>query len=181
MDTQEQLAAVIARVALGDRPALRVLYQGTAPKLYAICLRILPDQDSAERALQEVYQEIWNSAAMSRANRSSPMTWMMAVARTVATGHRRRLGAAPCDQPDCAPVLADLSVLSGAQAKAPGIGGPLGLCLREQQVADVDMLRLVCLDGLSYSDIADTMGVDPAAVQSRMRRCFTQLRECLRR
>jgi RNA polymerase sigma-70 factor, ECF subfamily len=52
---RKQLAAALNRVAHGDRPALRLVYDMTSAKLFGVCLRILNDRSEAEDVLQEVY------------------------------------------------------------------------------------------------------------------------------
>src|SRR5262245_59109609 len=57
--TRKQLAAALARVAAGDRAALRIVYQDTSAKLFGVCLRILKDRSEAEDVLQDVYVTVW--------------------------------------------------------------------------------------------------------------------------
>src|SRR5215831_727807 len=94
--TRSQLAAALARVAGGDRAALRMVYQDTCAKLFGVCLRILNDKSEAEDVLQEVYLTVWRKAASFDPERASPITWLVAIARnrsidrlrTVAGGRR---------------------------------------------------------------------------------------------
>src|ERR1700730_10996653 len=77
-----QLAAALARIAAGDRAALRLVYQDTSAKLFGVCLRILKDRSEAEDVLQDVYVTVWRKAAAFDPSRASPITWLVAVART---------------------------------------------------------------------------------------------------
>jgi RNA polymerase sigma factor (sigma-70 family) len=79
--SRRQLAAALARVAAGDRTALRLVYQDTSAKLFGICLRILGDRREADDVLQDVYLTVWRRAATFDARRASPITWLVAVAR----------------------------------------------------------------------------------------------------
>ncbi|MBB2718801.1 UNVERIFIED_ORG: RNA polymerase sigma-70 factor (ECF subfamily) [Rhizobium etli] len=63
----DEIKDLIGRVALGDRTAFAALYHQTAPKLLAICLRILKDRGQAEEALLDVYISIWQRARSFRA------------------------------------------------------------------------------------------------------------------
>ena len=45
---RKQLVAALARIAGGDRAALRQVYRDTSAKLFAVCMRILHDEAEAE-------------------------------------------------------------------------------------------------------------------------------------
>ena len=87
--TRSQLAAALARVASGDRAALRMVYQDTSAKLFGVCLRILNSRSEAEDVLQEVYVTVWRKAADFDSSRASPITWMVAIARNRAIDRLR--------------------------------------------------------------------------------------------
>ena len=59
---RQQLAAALARVASGERAALRLVYRDTAAKLLASACD-LRDDGEAEEVLQEVYITVWRRAA----------------------------------------------------------------------------------------------------------------------
>ena len=69
--TPEALAALMGRVAQGERAALRQLYDATSAKLFAVCLRILSDREESEDVLQEVYVTVWRRADRFDAARAS--------------------------------------------------------------------------------------------------------------
>jgi hypothetical protein len=71
---RKQLSAPLYRVAHGDRPALRLVYDMTSAKLFGICLRILNDRSEAEDVLQDVYLTVWRKAASFDEARKSPIT-----------------------------------------------------------------------------------------------------------
>src|SRR6266571_9426171 len=87
--SRSQLAAALARVAAGDRAALRTVYQDTSAKLLGVCLRILNDRAEAEDVLQDVYVTVWRKAAAFDPGRASPITWMVAIARNRAIDRLR--------------------------------------------------------------------------------------------
>src|SRR4051812_2446794 len=89
---RRQLAAALARVAGGDRAALRLVYRDTSAKLYGVCLRILGNNAEAEDVLQDVYITVWRRAATFDPGRASPITWLVAIARNRAID-RLRAGA----------------------------------------------------------------------------------------
>ena len=78
---QATLADLLARTALGDRAAFAALYEATSAKLFGVTLRILKDRSEAEEAIQEVYVKIWQRADRYVAGNTSPISWLVAVAR----------------------------------------------------------------------------------------------------
>src|ERR1700736_927392 len=88
-DDRSQLVAALARVAGGDRSALRTIYQDTSAKLFGVCLRILNDRGEAEDVLQDVYVTVWRKAAPFDPARASPIPWMVAIARNRAIDRLR--------------------------------------------------------------------------------------------
>jgi RNA polymerase sigma factor (sigma-70 family) len=86
---RSQLAAALARVAAGDRAALRIVYQDTSAKLFGVCLRILNDRGEAEDVLQDVYVTVWRKAGSFDPARASPITWLVAIARNRAIDRLR--------------------------------------------------------------------------------------------
>ena len=69
----------------------------TSAKLFGVCLRILNDRSEAEDVLQEVYITVWRKAGGFDASRSSPITWLVAIARNRAIDRPRSGAAAPRD------------------------------------------------------------------------------------
>ena len=74
--TSDNLSQLMARIASGEREALRQLYQATSAKLFGVCMRILSNTDECEDVLQEVYLTIWRRADRYEAARAGVMAWM---------------------------------------------------------------------------------------------------------
>src|SRR5215217_9516979 len=82
MQTPSQdIADLIGRCALKDRAAFRSLYERTSAKLFGVVLRILRDRSEAEEAIQEVYVKVWQRADRYVPGNTSPISWLVAVAR----------------------------------------------------------------------------------------------------
>src|SRR5476651_1067293 len=81
MLTPAELVWLIAAVAKGDEAAFERLYAATRAKLFGVVVRILRRQDLAEEVIQEAYVKIWNSAGQFNPGLSSPITWMVSIAR----------------------------------------------------------------------------------------------------
>src|SRR6516165_4352799 len=90
--TRKLITAALAATGRGDRDALQTIYRLTAAKLFAVCMRILDERGEAEDALQEVYMTVWRTAGTFDPALSSPMTWLIAIARNRAIDHLRAHG-----------------------------------------------------------------------------------------
>src|SRR4030088_1947398 len=81
MLSAQELVWLLAATAKGDQVAFERLYAATRAKLYGVVLRILRRQDLADEVMQETFVKIWTSAAQFDPALSSPITWMVAIAR----------------------------------------------------------------------------------------------------
>jgi RNA polymerase sigma-70 factor (ECF subfamily) len=72
---------LLAAVALGDRDAFERLYGATCAKVYGVVLRILRRHDLATKVMEDAYQQVWNTAGQFGPTRSSPIAWVVAIAR----------------------------------------------------------------------------------------------------
>lgn len=83
------LNSLLLRVANSDQAAFEALYQATANRLFAICLRLLRDRGEAEDVLQEVFTTVWHKAGQFDAGKAAAMTWMGMIARNRAIDRLR--------------------------------------------------------------------------------------------
>jgi RNA polymerase sigma-70 factor (ECF subfamily) len=75
------LQELLERTSRGNQAAFRALYQATAPKLFAVVLRITQNRPMAEEVLQEVYVKVWQKAERFSPEAGQPMAWLAAIAR----------------------------------------------------------------------------------------------------
>jgi RNA polymerase sigma-70 factor (ECF subfamily) len=177
---RSQLAAALVRTGTGDRAALRTIYQDTSAKLFGVLLRILKDRNEAEDALQDVYMAVWRKAALYNPDQSSPITWLIAIARNRAID-RLRSGAVkqspnPFEQAaetrDTTPGALDMVVKAEQQAR-------LGVCLSELEEKTSQAIRSAFLDGMTYERLAERTGVPPETVKNWIRGGLLKLKACL--
>lgn len=175
-----QITAALARVASGDRSALELVYRDTSAKLFGVCLRILSDRQEAEDVLQEVYLTVWNKAGVFEPAKASPITWLVAIARNRAidrlrSGAQRRRSApieAADDVSDPAPGAAALLESADEQSRLRG-------CLDQLEKPQAAAIRAAFLDGFTYDELAERMGVPLGTMKSWIRRSLLKLRACL--
>lgn len=177
---QEELVALMRRVAGGDRAAFRVLYDRTAAKLFASIRRILRSDAAAEDAVQEAYVRIWRRAGDFDASIASPIAWMTTIARHAAIdalrrGAERVSAAADELDADLADRLAD--PLADTERLAAGSG--LARCLEGLEPDRRGMVLLAYCHGWSREELAKRYGRPVATVKTLLRRSLIMLKECL--
>ena len=177
-----QLVAALARIASGDRAALQLVYRDTAAKLFGVCLRILRDHGEAEEVLQEVYITVWRRAATFDPGRASPITWLVAIARNRAIDRLRSTAKARAMQPiEDALDIGDPSPGALAQVEMSQEHRRLIDCLDDLEPRHADAIRAAFLDGATYEELANRLGVPLGTMKSWIRRSLIRLRECLER
>src|SRR5437588_5920169 len=149
--SRSQLVAALARVAGGDRAALRQIYQDTSAKLFGVCLRILNDRSEAEDVLQEVYVTVWRKAATFDPGRASPITWMVAIARNRAIDRLRATAISRRTEPiEAADKVSDPAPAAVERVELAQQHQRLAGCLEELEQRHSAAIRAAFLDGSTY-------------------------------
>ena len=65
------LAALLAKVALGDQASVRGPYRQTSSHLYGVAVRILREGAAAEEVLQDAFVSVWHHAGSYQAAKAS--------------------------------------------------------------------------------------------------------------
>lgn len=173
-----EVADLIARCALRDRDAFRHLYDRTSAKLFGVVLRILRDRGEAEEAVQEVYVKIWQRAGQYMPGQTSPISWLVAVARNHALDMLRARRPVT-DDIDQVLDLADDMPTPDRVAETNEDGQRITKCLATLDPDRADAVRGAYLDGFSYEELAQRYAVPLNTMRTWLRRSLLKLRECL--
>ena len=177
--TPDVLAALMGRVASGEREALRQLYDATSAKLFGVCLRILSDREESEDVLQDVYVTIWRRADRFDAGRAGVMTWLSTIARNRSIDRLRARGPlAYAGQID------DMEIADGADSaetllSAADDRNKLHGCLSELDDRTQQVIRTAFFEGVTYEALARNMDAPLGTVKSWIRRGLAKLKGCL--
>lgn len=174
----QEVADLISRCALRDRAAFRSLYDRTSAKLFGVVLRILKDRSEAEEAVQEVYVKIWQRADRYVAGDTSPISWLVAVARNHALDilRARRPRA---DDIDVALEIPDAGPSPERATADIQERGRIERCLATLEPDRAEAVRGAYLDGYSYDELAQRYAVPLNTMRTWLRRSLLKLRECL--
>ncbi|HCO54881.1 sigma-70 family RNA polymerase sigma factor [Pelagibacterium nitratireducens] len=176
-DTAE-IADLLARIALRDRNAFRALYARTSAKLFGVSLRILSNRSEAEDALQDVFIKVWQRAEGYRPDAASPMTWLITIARNNAIDRlrARRPGHTDIDE---AFDLEDSGMSPEQSAINTDDGNRIDECMGQLKPERAEAVRRAYVEGESYNELADRLGVPLNTVRTWLRRSLLALRDCL--
>jgi RNA polymerase sigma factor (sigma-70 family) len=174
------VAAALARIPGGDQTALQTVYRLTSAKLFGVVLRILGERSEAEDVLQEVFVTIWRKAGDFDANRASPMTWLIAIARNRAIDRlRASKNSRHMDPIDDAQEIADGTPLADDALEKSEDNARLHGCLDGLASEEKVALRGAFFDGNTYEELAQRMSVPLGTMKSRIRRAMIKLKLCL--
>jgi RNA polymerase sigma-70 factor, ECF subfamily len=173
-----EITDLIARCALRDRAAFKLLYGRTSAKLFGVTLRILRDRSEAEEALQEVYVKIWQRADRYVPGGFSPISWLVAVARNHSLDVLRARKPQGEDI-DLALDVADAGPNPEQAEAARGERSRIDNCLGQLDAEKADAVRGAYLDGFSYEELATRHKVPLNTMRTWLRRSLMRLRECL--
>jgi len=185
-DRSARLAALMARVALGDQPAFAQLYQQTSAHLYGVAVRILKDGAAAEEVLQEAFVNVWHHAGSYEAAKSQPTTWLAAIVRNRCLDQLRRReldtvtmttdddDGKEFDLPSGDPTPVEM-LLAGAEAQS------VRECVDTLDAGPKQAIALAFYQGLSHAELADHLRQPLGTVKSWVRRGLERLKACLDR
>jgi RNA polymerase sigma-70 factor, ECF subfamily len=171
-------AALLRRVAGGDRDALGALYRRHAHVVLAQIRLAVGEPGLSEEILQDTMLAVWRGAGSFRGV-SQVRSWIIAIALRQARDRLRRRRVA---------VVADESVLSRQAAVDPG---PEEQVLERAELAVVaeairslrpghrEVLGLVFGADLTLADAAEVLGVPVGTVKSRLAAARTALARAL--
>lgn len=180
MDTEPEVARLLAACARHDRHAFRRLYELTSPQLLASLMRLLRNRAAAEDALQDVFVQVWNRAGQFSSGRGSSWAWLMTIARYRAIDLRRReqrLAAEGADAFEA--VAADEEPHDSLMALGRRATAALDDCLAALQERQRDCILLAYENGMTHAEVAGRIGEPLGSVKSWIRRGLTALRRCL--
>lgn len=176
----DDIAAMLGRIALRERSALEDLYQQTSAKLFGLCLRLLKDRSEAEDALQEIFVKIWLKADRFAATGHNAMAWLNAIARYHCIDTLRSRTPVNADIEDTWDI-ADTALDPEQSTSLRSEGKRIDRCLQELEANKANAVRQAYVEGASYQELADNLGVPINTVRTWLRRSLITLRECMER
>jgi RNA polymerase sigma-70 factor, ECF subfamily len=175
----EDLAALMTRVASRDRAAFAALYRATQAKLFGVVVRIVLRKDLAGEVLQEAYVRIWEKAANFDLTKGSPLAWMIAIARNRALDEVRRPKPLAIEDISDAfdPPAEEIDPLASRERSEQ-----LAALIRCLDALDPEKRQIVLLAyyrGASREALAKKFDHPVPTIKTWLRRSLSELKDCL--
>lgn len=173
----DHVGELLVRVAAGDQGAFARVYDMLSPRAFGLILRVLVDRSQSEEVLQEVFLEVWQSAARFVPNKGQGRTWVLTIAHRRAVD-RVRASQASTDR-DVRVGFRDLDVAYDGVAEQAQLrieGHQVATALKTLPDPQREALTLAYYGGYSQSEIAALVGAPLGTIKTRMRDGLTRLR-----
>jgi RNA polymerase sigma-70 factor (ECF subfamily) len=158
--------ALMARIATGDRDAMRALYVRHHMRVHRFVLRLVRNQTVAEDVISETFLDVWRQAG-SFEGRSAVSTWLLAIARFKALSILRRKKEDELDE-DGVTALVDPVDNPEVAAQKRDTGQILRQCLTALSRDHREIIDLVYYHEKSVEEVAKIVGIPEATVKTRM-------------
>jgi RNA polymerase sigma-70 factor (ECF subfamily) len=164
--------------------ALSELYDRYSRLVFSLALHSVGDRAAAEEITQDVFLRAWQRARQYRAERAKVSTWLTSITRHRAIDQLRRRGSRP--------EMRSVAWAEIPPEAEPSINGPeesaaltmertrVRAAIARLSVTQKQVLALAYFQGLTQSQIAETLGLPLGTVKTRIRLGMQKLREMLR-
>ena len=170
---------LLQRVARGDDAAFGALYDSLGSSVYGLARRVIRDPARAEEVAQEVFLQVWQTAARFDPDRGRAKSWVLTLA------HRRAVDAVRRDQ--------SATNRERSYDWTPGpdhdvVEETVSLTLEHEQVRRCmegltelqhEAITLAYFQGYTYAETAEVLGANTSTIKTRMRDGLVRLRDCM--
>lgn len=174
------LASRLRLSARGDEQAFAELYDATSARVHGLVLRVIRDPAQAEEVTQEVYLQVWRTAARYDETKGSAMAWLMTLAHRRAVDRVR--AAEAVNRQDTTyhqntHVVAHDSTAEAAEQsmEARRVRAALAELTKVQREA----LELAYFGGYTHTEVASMLDLPVGTAKTRIRDGLIRLRDAM--
>jgi RNA polymerase sigma-70 factor (ECF subfamily) len=173
LDTQ-----LIARIATGNRLAMRVLYARYNQRVFRFAFRLLQSETLAEDVVSEVFFDVWRKAATFE-GRAQVSTWLLGITRNKALDARKQRSTDSWDQ-EAAEAVEDTAANPEVEYQKKDTGAVMRKCLAQLSPTHREIIDLVYYHGKSIDEVSEIIGIPINTVKTRMFYARTRLGKLLK-
>lgn len=178
MNGQDEDRILIARIANGDKAAMRRLYERHHDGLIRF-IRIRSGDDAlAADVMQDAMLDVWRMAGRYKST-ASVKTWIFTIARNKMVDRLRR--SARLQFTDELPETIDDAPDPEAVTAAAQEASRLRACIEKLKDAQRSIVQLAFFEGLTYGEIAEIERIPQGTIKTRIFHAKQSLMRCLGR
>jgi RNA polymerase sigma-70 factor (ECF subfamily) len=180
-ETRED-ARLLALIADGDQHAFTALYRRRSGLVYSLLVRMLVNEMETQEVMQDTFVQIWRRAPQFDAARSSPVAWLIMIARGLAVDRlrarsRRAAGHAAYEREL---VSLEVEVNGSRPVERDDLADACASALNRLPEEQGRALQLAFFRGWTHEEIAGAAGEPLGTVKARIRRGLLALRKTLK-
>jgi RNA polymerase sigma-70 factor, ECF subfamily len=156
---------LIARIAVGDRSAMRTLFMRHSCRVRRFASRFVADPVLAEDVTSDTFLDIWRQAGRYQGRCSVP-TWILSIARHKALSARKRRGEVRLDDAISAAAV-DPAPDPDLTLQAKDIGAVLRRCVARLPPAHAQVIDLVYYRDKTINEVATIVGISENTAKTR--------------
>jgi RNA polymerase sigma-19 factor, ECF subfamily len=183
VSTDADERAWVDRIRTGDMDAFEALYRTYWQRLYSFAFRYVHSKEDAEEVAQEVFFRIWRGRA-HWVPAGAVRNYLYLAVRNAARDRLERAAVARRWQLVQVETLRDPPAPAAPEiesnVEAPELAAAVERALAELPSKRSAVCRLRLIDGLSYAQIADRLGICEKTVETQLARGLKSLRNQIR-
>lgn len=168
---EEEILDAVSKMKEGSAEAFRILYDAYGQKVYRYCLRIIGDADVANDCFQETFVKIYENRALFKG--SSFGAWLFKIAHNNCMNHIR-------SKRHTEEIQDVFFANESSEGDDFGLKKEIKKALHQLPEALREAIVLREYEELSYSEIAEVLGIDVSLAKVRVFRARIQLKNLLK-
>jgi RNA polymerase sigma-70 factor (ECF subfamily) len=174
---------LLVEIAAGYQNALAALYRRRGALFYSLLVRMLVSETEAQEVMQDTFVQIWRRARVYDPRRSSPIAWMIMIARGVAMDRLRARLRRNATHETYQREVASLAVeeMDGLRHTERGeLAAACAAALHGLPEPQRRVLELAFFRGWTHEEIACAEGDPLGTIKARIRRGLLAMRQALK-
>ena len=170
--------SLLTRVAAGDDTAMAVCVDKYANLVWSLARRFLSSPTDAEDAVQEIFIDLWSSAARYDSSKASETTFVAMVARRRLIDRLRKIKRAPTtEQLDTTTEIDD--PVSSRNVEIQDEAALAARLIKTLKPEQQQIIKLAVYHGHTHQSIAEAMGLPLGTVKTHLHRGLLRIRDAM--
>jgi RNA polymerase sigma-70 factor (ECF subfamily) len=174
------LAGLLRASARGDETAFASLYDATSARVHGLVLRVVRDPAQSEEVTQEVFLQVWRTAARYDETKGSALSWLMTLAHRRAVDRVRAAEAVNRQDTSYHQNTTTIAHDSTAEAAEASMEARrVRSALAELTPVQREALELAYFGGYTHTEVATMLDLPVGTAKTRIRDGLIRLRDAM--